>query len=422
VLILTTKKINSISSKIFFFYPSKAIGGVEMLFYRLASQCNSNSVEFGVIDYNDGFVCSRLQDDGVSFYFVNCEEVSYDLVSSEDILICPLSMLCSPLLKRVLNRNCRVLFWDVHPFNLIEQTAFSFIYKKKNKLLSGFLGFIELVNFLRIKNVITCVNSAKSLYFMCRSNFEYSQSFFHFDFTPSYLPILIDTGKNNLLSVHETSLSPTLRFAWLGRLDKDKIPCLNALLEDLDIALAQDVALSCTFLVIGDGDSKQNLHKPINFEIVYIGSKNGSELDSIITTQVDIGFAVGTACLEFAVRGIPTVMLPNPSHISCFESVRKKYALLSDSVNFEVCVEPYFNKDNLIEAKDFFYIDRASATVACFNYCLANHYIDIVYSRFIKATSDSFMTLCTLDKFNAMSIYSRFLYSMKSFIKRLVDY
>lgn len=407
--------------RVVFFYPSHVVGGVELLFYRLAKLCGESDIKIAIIDFEFGFIPNKLRAEKIAFDYIDVEyKGDFDL-STDDILICPLSMVNSDLLKKVNNPESRIVFWDLHPHNLIEQTAFSLFYKRKSEgSVQNFLKFIETKNINRINTMMAHMNHHNAVYFMCKSNFDFSDRFFNLDLQPRYLPILVENSTSEVRNISNISeRKGLLTFAWLGRLDKDKIDCLNLLLKDLDEINLASSAIVCSFLVIGDGDCKDNVYKPTKFNLQLLGNKSLIELDEIIENKVDIGFAIGTSSLEFAIRKTPVIMLPNPLELKYFEATPNRYALLADSVNYEICVERYFNKNKVMAINDIVHLDIESAGRRCFRYYQENHESRFVFQKFITSLDSSSLKLGSWKNKSEADVISKMLLSLKK-VFRLV--
>jgi len=404
--------------RVIFFYPSKTTGGVELLFFRLAKQCNESEVPFGVIDYTDGFLPRKLASDNINFSSIDASSEDNFFLNQDDIIVTPLSMLSSELFKKIDTEGCKIIFWDLHPFNLIEQTAFSKFYKKNSmSKYSHLLKVIEYDNINRLNNTIAFINDKRALYFMCKSNFDYSKNFFELKIIPTYLPILVDNKVGVKQSKVYKDRSDELNLAWLGRLDDDKICSLNLLLKDLDNFARGNNVTFCRFLIIGDGQAKNKIFKPSNFEISFLGSKNLTELDELITNHIDIGFAVGTSCLEFAIRKVPSVMLPNPSSVSFFRLTNNKFAMLNDSKNYEICVEPYFCPTKLVSLEDILCMDLKESGLKCFEYYKENHDINAVFSKFMHCLNNSSLLVSDFKRITEPSLVTKSLLRLKSLVK-----
>ncbi|GAA0691764.1 hypothetical protein GCM10009104_18390 [Marinobacterium maritimum] len=296
--------------RVVFLYPSLKVGGVELLFYRLAKKLINKGVKVAVVDYKNGFLIQELKNDKYVFDELIYEKSKVKL-GHEDILLCPLSLIT--FFEKYVSpcQSTKICFWDLHPFNLIENTIFSLFYKRNPDLfLKRVLRIFDFFRVEHLKKICTNASHANSLFFMCGSNFNYNNNFFKFSFDPDFLPITIPffESENKRLFKKVRVDAEGLNIGWLGRLDNDKINMLNNLLRDVD-DYAKYSSKKIVFFVIGDGDSSSNVMEPCNFRIVFLGKVDDKDIDRICLENIDFGFAVGTSAFEFAARGVPTAVL-----------------------------------------------------------------------------------------------------------------
>lgn len=101
---------------IVFYYPSKIIGGAELLFIRNAIKLSIDT-EYPIyyVDYSDGISVGLLQKSSVKLIeYKGCKTV----IPSKSLLVAQLNQISNydSLLKK--SDNVRFLFWSLHPLNL----------------------------------------------------------------------------------------------------------------------------------------------------------------------------------------------------------------------------------------------------------------------------------------------------------------
>ena len=105
--------------RIVFFYPSKILGGAELLFYRVAKELNASGRTVAYVDYSDGFVANRLKEDGLGIEVIKYDNTSINEFTAEDVLILPANFARVISNLYVSSTKCRLIFWVIHPENLV---------------------------------------------------------------------------------------------------------------------------------------------------------------------------------------------------------------------------------------------------------------------------------------------------------------
>lgn len=127
--------------------------------------------------------------------------------------------------------------------------------------------------------------------------------------TPQIIPIPISTPNEPAINQPSNKKQPEkLNFFWYGRLCDFKTPGLIYIIELLK-KYHNEVSLT----IIGDGPKRVTVEKKCaeaNIEYKILGALSNSLAKATIKNEADAVFAMGTAALESASLGIPTVLAP----------------------------------------------------------------------------------------------------------------
>ena len=111
-----TKCINF--SKVYFCFPYKSVGGVSILFLRLAySLFEKYNFKCTLIDYKDGYMSKNANLDKVDIEFY--DDLKKTIIVKDSIIVFQSMTPWSIFPNLVINKSTKVFFWTCHPFNFI---------------------------------------------------------------------------------------------------------------------------------------------------------------------------------------------------------------------------------------------------------------------------------------------------------------
>lgn len=282
-----------------FFYPAKNLGGVQLLFFRLARLLSGVGGGVSYVDFNDGYVAGRIAQDVLPITVV--PYIPGELVEVPDgsVLVVPLSFI--GVMSKVFRagHGVKVLFWCLHPLNVpVHQVAIK-VKKAFGRVAFYLFSQLSCQFYLKAKRSLCDASNSRGLYFMDSPNFDEVSKYFDLDVSEYFLPIFLDYKVVGNYSFSDAK-TPLRRAAWLGRIDKDsKFFILKKIISDF---LAVDGALP--FLVVGDGAGRAMLEEYFiesKQRVIFLGEVPNEALD-LILDDVDVVFAMGTSCLEAAAR------------------------------------------------------------------------------------------------------------------------
>lgn len=349
---------------IVFFYPSMNIGGAQLLFIRLAKElCQHDNVDVVVVDFPNGFLATQLKaNKDVEILPFKASGVQ---LYSGTVVVTPLSNVAdfSYLIKNRLS-DISVIFWSIRPDNL--HNALSANGRK-------FLGDKQ-----KVKEIIKWMSDAGQITYMDGVNISAAMRELMLPLIPSYLPIPIEEFKS--LSGRKIREQGTINVGWLGRLDIDKINSIKKIVGEIQHFKQ---SRNMVFHIIGGGKKLSELQQYLgksNIDYVLPGVLFGKELTQYLERNIDIGIAMGTSALEFAIRAIPVLLIDTsdselPANI--------KYNWLYETENYSL--GDYFDPKNIRKHtfEDVIYQLENDDQIGqkCFIYTRNNHDIKIVANK-----------------------------------------
>ena len=302
----TDKNINKTTENIIFFYPSKIVGGAELLFARLANYLQEYGKTVYYIDYKDGYIRNNEQFQNINFInFEDDKKTEFDL---EGTLITPISNI-----HRIddyidfKNGNLKLFFWTIHTFNLIHTMPEGYILQHFGALFNKiFMRRFCKNTFRFFSNILKECDKKNALWHMNKTTFSYNKTIFS-ELRENYLPILSEP--KNIEATAEPIFDDEINIAILGRLCEEKtLPLLNVLRQLNKFKTSKKI----NAYIIGDGICKKKI-KPEKFKklnIIFKGTLQQKELGEFLAKNVDILFSMGTSLLEGAALKLPVVSIP----------------------------------------------------------------------------------------------------------------
>lgn len=282
---------SALKPSITFLYPSRTIGGAQLLFARLAEAIAAGGgAHVSVVDYADGFSAQYLKDSPA----VNIIAYAEGLTDLRDTtVIVPLSHLIE--LRYMLtpaSLGCNFLFWSIHPDNVKYM-----LYGYGRKLFGG-------KN--RAKVLLRQLCDEGHILFMDRANRRACEDEIGKVESSSFLQIPIGIPAAD--RQRHRAPADTMAIAWLGRITYDKINSLRKIVDDIAICPAAQIELH----IVGAGPEEKALLAHAQSKGVALhmhGILQGLALHDFFGNCVDVGVAMGTSALEIAAMGIPVALI-----------------------------------------------------------------------------------------------------------------
>jgi hypothetical protein len=291
-----------VPDRIIFYFPYRGMGGVSVLFVRLAEALSTDH-EVYLVDYRDGYMGQRVPR-GVHFIDIEGTEAFPD-----QALLVVQSMKAWNLaaIDRVAPET-RVLFWTLHPYNLYPFLFSDFSGSRGRRMVGRLLKPLSLSRVARLRRLVTYLVEHRALVFMDAENRGKTASFFPGISIPErYIPVLSAAPTQRQMG----AVRQPLRCAWVGRIVDFKVTILAHLIERLDAAT--DALGGIDLAIVGDGDHVEWLRAHAarfrRVRVSFVPAVPLERLETYLVENVDLLFAMGASALEGASRGIPTILL-----------------------------------------------------------------------------------------------------------------
>lgn len=359
------------------FYPSKVIGGAEVLFYRITQRLIiENKYYLNVIDYKEGYLQTLLKASKLRYSFYDYEKPEKICLENTIFFTSANLLLRLDIFKNI--KHSSLLLYFIQPTNLIS------IYRPWKRVFRGrnidkpsfLLSLLKSSSYNLIRNFLKDADVKYGLLFMDEMNLKFNSSFYNLLFRKQFLPIPIEIIKEN--TVYSGNRNKVIRLVTVSRLDNEKLHYLINLIDYVD-----KYRSIFTLKIVGTGAHGFLLKKLVenrNINNVSFEGRiaNGIELDSFLKYNSDIGIAMGTSVLEFAKLGIPVIM--TGPYFKNSNSV--KYIWFHDTTNFDLAFWGKYTEKSL----DLNSLEGMSKNELedigkkCFNKVVQEFKWDIIYS------------------------------------------
>ena len=372
-----------------FFFPYRPVGGVPVLFGRLARALAARGHACRVVDYHDGALAKSVQG-AAGVELLAFEDGRPIEIGPEGVLVMQAILPATMRSEMRVHPDMRVLFWVLHVMNLVQVVL---PWKQTRDWQARSLFVQRAVNrtVLRVfqsslKAFVRDLARARSLVFMDGSTWRGTQERLEVDLPRAFVPVTLDVPQENPRARARTGAP--LHAGWLGRLDDFKVEILNhtigALAREAD-RRGQPIEMR----IIGDGPLAGHVRTSpsLRLTVVRAGTVMGAELTRQLAS-LDVLFAMGTSALEGASLGVPTVLLdfaygPIPADY--------RYRWLFDAQDYELgrLIDASLRGEpsdaSLARILEEVTSDPATLSDRCFDYCRRQHSLESGVETFLNA-------------------------------------
>lgn len=292
---------------IVFYFPYRGVGGVSVLFLRLAEHLKRRHRVY-VADYSDGYMARHVPG-GVNLIPID----KGPLFPRNGVFVFQSFLPWRfPFLADV-DPGARVFFWNLHPKNFNPELFNAAHDRAAMACIARLLNPLAAARRSKTRSILSYLLGKDALVFMDRENVRSTAALTGLEireprFLPVVLPRVEPAGRVN----HPVPSKP-LRCAWVGRIADFKWQILEHLIVRLREASTSVGAIR--FSVIGGGEFKERVQlfaggkATGTFSVEFLPDFSPEGLAAHLRSNVDILFAMGTSALEGARLGVPVFLL-----------------------------------------------------------------------------------------------------------------
>lgn len=404
-----------------FFFPYRGVGGVPVLFLRIAEHISFNfKTPVFIVDYADGYMAMNKKNSLIKL--INFNENETIQIPNSSILILQSDLPWGIPRNFSTSDDTSIFFWTCFPFNFIPvfPSPIKEITSSSLNITKLVLNTLLLASKFRVKKMIRSLTFHNALVFMDGPNLRTTSYCLDEKFqTPKLLPILLDSPKQPFLNLKSLPSKNSLSFCWIGRIADFKIHILNKVLEDCYIYSVK-YQIRIDFYIIGSGDQSANLFTPNEistlFNIISIDYLNSNDLNQFLIQKINCLFSMGTSALEGAKLAIPTVLL-DFSYKAIDFKYRYKFIYQTQEYSLGELVSKNNNYGLTFEEIIHEILINENIGKQCFDYFLTNHSLEKKIDDFLSLSQLSTLSYNNFVKSN--NLEKPFFYKLWALIKNL---
>lgn len=288
-------------------------GGIEMFWIRLAKKLQYEYNVFILDGCKTSIFRKSLKDDKVSFldFSFKCTKIPDDAV-----VVAPLNY---PNLAGCLKgKNLRFLFWSLYEKSAICVETYRWLHLLENKFQINFsrktekllMRLMNPVLYKHLKGFYKIANEKQALIHMAKDNVIFDEDYFDIKLKENIIPFGLE-----IKDPIELHMKPNfIRACWLGRFVGFKYNAIKNVIVGLHNFCKKHSEITIHLDLIGQGDFENQIKQDCleytrdNFTMALKGEMLGETLQTYLQNNVDLLCAHGTAILEGAKYGIPSLI------------------------------------------------------------------------------------------------------------------
>lgn len=296
------------AGKLVFCFPYRGVGGISVLFLRLAEALGARGIPTAIVDYADGYMARRH--DPKRTQLLEYREGGRTPIPVDATIVLQAMTPWSIFPNLDVDASTRIWFWNCHPFNLVPTLPGFRRWMQSSPALGSFVLATVLRSYRsKIRRFLALLLERDSIAFMDRTNIAVAQDYLRIDIDePRMLAIPAPAAERRT----PIAMGDALRVVWIGRLVDFKYYPLTHLLRRLD-QVASKVGRKVRIDIIGGGDHEAELLANAGsfptLELRFFGEMEQAEVEHHLRHHADLLCAMGTSALEGARLGVPTLLL-----------------------------------------------------------------------------------------------------------------
>ncbi len=273
-------------------------GGYTTLLLTLITELRNQQQEVVLINYENGLIARELARNNIKITILDLDTIIWkdihQIIFSTDIFIITAF---DEIYRHIMPVNPVIIFYDINDF------------------ITGISNYKFGIKFPSLgRKLIRQLQVNRSLWFMDDTGMFNLVSDFNLQIDdPVFVPIPVIVPRDNFYMNRKVSSTDVLKLTYIGRSVDWKMKPLNKILSDIvKVKSLKEILFT---VVVDDAMAMKELidlskFKDIcNFNLKIIENLNPSDINDFLMQHSDLHFAMGTAALDAAKLGIPTIVM-----------------------------------------------------------------------------------------------------------------
>lgn len=359
-------------------YPNT--GGAENLIYQVIKEMQKKYNQASMIIGNkDTYLVRRLSEDDIPFQFVYQKQIDKDLIvaNDEDVIILFHNY---DGLEKLRDLKCRAVIWGILSQQITGWNRFGFEKKITGRKIVGDYFTKKLLIEMSKLNGLISIDGATS---------DAIESFVGHSLNIPIISIPVEfTNITQKRRSFDASSKPFC-ISYIGRSDAIwKIKPLKKIISDLGRMKHLDFTVSIYTHEAEPYESELSRVMTPNISLDFHLGMYGEELRNHLKKYSDLHFSMGTAALEGALSGVPTILI-DPSFSDFPDNYKYRWLYETERCSLGRFIdrdESVFEGITINEVIEACLNENKRNSIAdmCFNYVLRNHSVSEVIGKLLQ--------------------------------------
>lgn len=331
-----------------------------------------------IIGSQNTYLLNRLTLENIPFKFVDREKIGVNITATDEDIIIFFHNYDG--LEKLKNLNCRVLIWGILARQIIEWNRFGFEKKITGRKTVG--------DFFTRKFLIE-MNKLNGLISMDGATSDAIDSFVGHSLNVPIISIPVEVTNASREKRKGNTNHNAICISYIGRSDDIwKIKPLKKVVSDL--SKVKDHAFTISIYTRESEPFERELSDVLapNISLKFYLGMYGNELRDHLSNNSDLHFSMGTAALEGALSGVPTILI-DPSLYDLPDNYKYKWLYETKRCSLGRFIDGSENEfegiviNEVVEA--CLDVDKRNRIAdMCFSYVMKNHLTSEVVNRLLK--------------------------------------
>jgi hypothetical protein len=361
-------------------YPNP--GGAENLIYQVIKEMQKKYNQASmIIGSQDTYLTKRLSAENISFKFVDQKKMDKNIINAatddNDVIILFHNY---DGLEKLINLKCSVLIWGILAQQITGWNRFGFEKKITGKKILGDYFTKRLLVKMNMLNGLLSMDGATS---------DVIESFVGDSLNLPIIPVPIEATNTTRQKKSFNANHNLFCVSYIGRSDDIwKIKPLKKIISDL--GRVKDHEFTILIYTHESEPFERELSSVLtpSISLKYYLGIYGEELRNHLNKHSDLHFSMGTAALEGALSGVPTILI-DPSSYDFPDDYKYKWLYETERCSLGRFIErgeSGFNGITINEVVDACISEHTRNMIAdlCFSYVIKNHSVSQVVDKLVN--------------------------------------